>query len=150
MVSVTFKGGDKLKSELAKILRKAKNARSVDIGFMGGSTEADGTPVPLVAALNEYGAPSRGQPPRSFFRNMIANNKDGWGRILAGAMKGFDNDAERSLGLLGQEVQEQLQDSIRELKSPPLAPSTIARKGFAKPLIDTSTMLRSVTHKVNK
>ena len=146
----SFKGGTKLNAELGKILNKLKRASSLDIGFMGGATEADGTSVAMVAAINEYGAPSRGQPPRPFFRGMIARNKGEWGPALGKAMQATGGDAERSLDILGQEVQEELQDSIRELKSPPLAPSTIARKGFAKPLIDTSTMLRSVTHKVNK
>lgn len=181
MVSVTFKGGDKLKAELTKILRKAKNARSVDIGFMGGSTEADGTSIPMIAAIQEYGAPSRGIPPRPFFRNMIEANKDKWAPILAGAMKASGNDAERSLGILGQEVQEELQDSIRSTNAPPLSPVTVMLRGMrankpglevtaatvgeaaarvkagktsygasVKPLVDSGTLLRSVTHKVNR
>ena len=40
----------------------------------------DGTSVALVAAFNEYGSPSRGQPPRPFFRNMIARNEASWPR----------------------------------------------------------------------
>lgn len=130
MVSVTFKGGDKLKAELAKILRKAKNARSVDIGFPADAKQDDGTSTAMVAAIQEYGAPSRGIPPRPFFRNMIEKEKDGWGPILAAAMKKSGNDAEYSLGELGQKVQEQLQNSIYETNSPPLSPVTVMLRGM--------------------
>jgi hypothetical protein len=41
-----------------------------------------------------------------------------------------------------------LQQSIRDTNDPPLAQATIARKGFAKPLIDTSVMINSVDYEV--
>lgn len=158
----TIKGGDRMNAALAKILKRAKSASSVSVGFMGGK-EKNGTPIPLVAAMNEYGVPSRGQPPRPFFRNMIAEKQDGWPDTLAGALKATDYDAAKALDLLAEQVKSQLQDSIGELKSPPLAPSTIAKKsrggtsklgaaigGPAKPLVDSGTMFQSVTHKVNK
>jgi len=37
--------------------------------------------------------------------------------------------------------------AIQSVTSPPLAASTVARKGFDKPLIDTGLMFQSVTHR---
>jgi hypothetical protein len=42
----------------------------------------------------------------------------------------------------------QLRESIIKTNAPPLSPRTIARKGFAKPLIDTSHMINSVDYEV--
>ncbi|WP_144378523.1 hypothetical protein [Mesorhizobium amorphae] len=66
---VAFTGGDKLVAKLAEIAQSVSNASSVEIGFLDGATYPDGTPVPLVAAMNEFG--NENSPPRPFFRGMI-------------------------------------------------------------------------------
>lgn len=87
-------------------------------------------------------------PPRPFFRNMIAKQSPEWPEFLRKALKRTGYDAASALGLLGQHIQEQLQDSIRSNTPPPNAPSTVAAKGFDRTLIHTGTMLNSVTHNV--
>lgn len=141
-------GGDKLVKHLAGIAARVREANTVSVGFLEGATYPDGTSVPMVAAINEFGAPARGQPPRPFFRNMIAQDGPGWGDQVAAVLKATDYDAPRSLQLMGEEIRGQLQDSILQLVDPPLAPSTVAAKGFDKPLIDTSVMLNSVDYEV--
>jgi len=142
------KGGDKLDRVLADIARQLGNGKaSVQVGFMGNATEPDGTPVALVAALNEYGTGKI--PPRPFFRTMIDEHADEWPVNLATALKSTKFNTVTSLGLVGLRIRDQLRRSIRDFSSPPNAPSTIARKGFNNPLIDTSTMLKSATFKVN-
>jgi hypothetical protein len=37
----------------------------------------------------------------------------------------------------------QIQQSIRDTNEPPLAPATVRRKGFDKPLIDKAIMINS-------
>ena len=98
-----------------------------------------------VAALNEYGVPSRGQPPRPFFRRMIAKEKGQWPATAGKLLKQADYDVVEAVGVMGDVIKEQIENSIRELVSPPLAQSTVDRKGFSKPLIDTGNMLNSVT-----
>ena len=49
---------------------------------------------------------------------------------------------------MGQGISGQLKQSIVDTNEPPLAASTIARKGFAKPLVDTGHMLQSVDYEV--
>lgn len=121
----------------------------VAVGFQDGATEDDGTLVALVAALNEYGRPENNQPPRPFFRRMIAENKKRWPKMLVAALESTQFDIEKSMRLMGVEMSEELQDAIRQLVSPPLSPVTIAKKGFDKPLIETATMLNHVTFAVH-
>ncbi len=139
-------GGDKLQAKLDQIAAGLNKAASVEIGFMEGATYPDDTSVALVAAFNEFGTAKA--PPRPFFRNMIAANSRKWPRNITTALKNNDYDASAALGLIGQEIQEELQDSIRSNTPPPNAPATVAAKGFDRTLIDTGHMLNSVTHVV--
>ncbi len=139
-----IRGGTKLANALAKYAADVTNAASVKVGFLAGATYPDGTSVPMVAAINEFGAPSRGQPPRPFFRSMVREKSSSWGPALGAALKTNHGDAHAALELVGEGIKGQLQASIVALTSPPLAPSTIRRKGFDKPLIDTGHMLNSV------
>lgn len=143
-------GGDKFAEALRSRGNSAGRARTVRVGFLKGATYPDGTSVAVVAAINEFGAPSRGQPPRPFFRRMIAEKQAEWPKAIAALLKANDFDAERTLDLVGQAIVGQLQESIQKLYDPPLKPSTIARKGFSKPLISTAAMLRSVSHEVDR
>lgn len=147
---VTFTGGEKLQKKLAELATKVKNARTLEVGFLEKATYPDGTSVAMVAAVNEFGAPSRGQPPRPFFRGMIAKESPHWGDDLARLLKTTNLDAHRTLLLMAERVKGELQQSIRDTNDPPLAPSTIAAKGFDKPLIDTSHMINSVDGRVRK
>jgi hypothetical protein len=140
-------GGDKIKDRLDAIAQKISSAKSVRVGFLEDARYPDGTLVALVAAANEYGdAPKR--PPRPFFRGMIKKRSGGWGKGLAQALKDTDYDAARALDLTGAVVKGQLQQEITEYVGPPLAPSTVKRKGFDKQLVDTYVMLDSVDYEV--
>jgi hypothetical protein len=88
-------------------------------------------------------------PPRPFFRTMIAQNKDSWGPALGAIVKQNKGiKAKDALSLLGSIMVGQLKASIIAMKTPPNAPSTIRKKGFDNPLIDTSHMLNSVDYEV--
>jgi hypothetical protein len=88
-------------------------------------------------------------PARPYFRSMIQKNKGGWGADLGKIIKASDYDSTIALGRLGKHVEEQLQESIREFHDPANAKSTIAKKGFDKPLVDSKHMLDSVDSQVN-
>ena len=87
-------------------------------------------------------------PARPFFRQMIADKKSGWGETFGNLMKASNMDSSKALDLMGEGIDGQLKQSINDMTQPPLAPSTIARKGFDKPLIDTGHMRNSVAHEV--
>ena len=142
-------GSDGVMKALEDIARKMGGG-AVSVGFMSGATYPDGTSVAAVAFRNEYGMPSQHQPPRPFFRQMIAAESPTWPDKMAKLAKATDYDGDKVLALMGEDIKGALQQSINEFQSPPLAPSTVEAKGFAKPLIDTSHMLNSVTYEVEK
>lgn len=148
MARVRHSNSGGLEAALRVLKRNLSKAKTVRVGFLEGGTYPDGTSIPLVAAINEFGAPSRGQPPRPFFRNMIAKEKSGWPASIEADLKATNYDAKKTLNRLGTRVKGQLQQSILDLMEPPLKPATIARKGFSKPLIDTSVMLNRVDFEV--
>lgn len=126
-------------------------------GFMEGATYPDGTPVPMVAAVNEYGDPARNQPPRSFFRNAIAEHEAEWhddiGRGIADG-----RPVDEVLNAVGEVIVGDIVQSISTLMDPPLSPRTIQarrdrkvlRNMSTKPLVDTKVMIRAVTHEVGE
>lgn len=144
----TVRGGDRVAAYLDRIGRSITGEPHVKVGFLSGATYPDGTSVALVAAVNEFGAPSRGQPPRPFFRIMLAEKRATWPDAIANLMRANNNDVPKVLDLAGQAIAGQLRASIVAFDSPALAASTIARKGSAKPLVDTGHMLNSIDHEV--
>ena len=144
----TISGGEKLTAALKGIAEKASNAALVRIGFLENARYPNGKPVALIAAIQEFGAPGVGIPPRPYFRNMISDKSGEWPDAIADLLKQNSYDAAKTLGQTGEAVKGQLQQSIVSTNSPPNAPSTIARKGSAKPLVDTGHMLASVDYEV--
>ncbi len=140
-------GGTRLEKALDKIAAGFKKATSLEVGFIDGATYPDGTLVSAVAAYNEFG--TENIPPRPFFRNMIRENSAKWPVNLATALKNNNNDTEKALGLVGQEIQEELQTSILSNIPPPDADATAKAKGFNRTLIDTGVMLNSVAARVD-
>lgn len=144
----TISGGERLATALREMASKVAKPATLRVGFLENARYPDGTPVAMVAAINEYGAPSRGQPPRPFFRRMIAKHVGEWPSAIGDLLKANEYDAAKALDLTGATIAGQLRQSITDLVDPPLAPSTIRRKGFDKPLIDSGDMRRSVDHEV--
>lgn len=144
----TLKSTAKLAEHLAKIVKSTAGLPRVNVGFLSGATYPDGTSVALVAAVQEFGSESNNIPSRPFFRLMIAEHSKSWPDAIALNYKATDGDIPKTLDRMGQGIKGQLQQSIRDTNDPPLAPATIARKGFSKPLIDSGTMLNAVDYEV--
>lgn len=142
------RGGQKLEAALADLSKRLSKPATLRVGFLENATYPDGTPVAMVAAIQDFGAPGANIPPRPFFRNMVASKSPGWGPALAKNLKARNYDVTAALDAVGEGIEGQLQQSIQETNTPALAKKTVARKGFAKPLIDTSNMINSVDHDV--
>lgn len=185
-------GGTNAIKVVTQLQQQLARPPTLQIGFLDGATYPDGTSVPLIAALNEYGGvikrPAsqitiyrkvnaagtgflrngrfvrRSQsnfasthavpaytitiPPRPFMRTMITKYSKDWGREAGQLLVSNNYDMDRAMHLMGERIKGQLQQTIIEFKSPPNAPSTIARKGFNDPLIDTGHMLNSVDYEI--
>jgi hypothetical protein len=135
-------GGDKLEKAMQELAHKLGRGGEVKVGYLSSARYPDGKSVALIGALNEFGT-SRA-PPRPAIRNMLAAKSKDWPASAAAILRNTHNDVPLTLQLLGEGIRGQWQQSIRDLWDPPLAPSTVARKGFSKPLIETSHMLNSV------
>ncbi len=149
MATIGLKGGQTLVRRLEEMAKKLGDGGTLRVGFLEGATYPDGTPVALVAAVNEFGRPDQNQPPRPFFRDMIAAKQKDWPRALRAVAKNNDYDIDKALGQMGEGIKGQLQESIRQLDSPVLSPVTVARKGFEKPLVETGHMMNSVDYEVD-
>lgn len=144
----TVRGGQRLATRLRQMAASLANGEYVRVGFLENARYPDGKPVAMIAAIHNYGAPRAGIPPRPFFSDMIARRSSEWGPALANLLLANNYNARRSLDTAGAAIAGQLRQQIIATNAPPLAPSTIRRKGFAKPLIDTSHMINSVDHEV--
>lgn len=138
---------------------------SLSVGFLEGATYPDDTPVASVAFWNEFGttrlaegpasktgapATSERQPPRPFFRSMIAEKSPEWPAQIAALAKSTNYDGPRVLALMGEIIEGELKQSINNFTDPPLAPATVKAKGFDKPLIESSNMVNSTGYEVKK
>lgn len=121
-----LKGGAKLDAYLADIGSKSATIETLRVGFLEDSTYDDDahTPVAMVAAINNFGAPAVGIPPRPFFSNMVAEKSDGWGKVLGAALKYTGGNEAEALGFLGDHISGQLVESITDTTSPPNSPVT--------------------------
>lgn len=146
-----FSGGEKLAAFLDQLMKELTAGEPVvRVGFLEGSTcgKNNDASSPEIAFILEHGAPAANIPPRPFFRNMIERRRGTWGSTLKHFMKANDNNARKALMGTGLIIAEQLQLEITEFTDPGNAPSTIASKGFDKPLEDSKNMKRSVEAEV--
>jgi len=143
-----MRGGENVTRVLERIADRVTRPATLRVGFLEGATYPDGKPVAMIAAIQEFGAPRANIPPRPFFRNMIAKKSKEWPRAVADLLVQNDYDVARTLDQAGFAIEGQLRQSIQQTNAPPLAQSTIDRKGHSKPLVDTGHMLNSVDHEV--
>lgn len=149
-VTIKFQigSGSRYQRRLEEILRKIKSVKKVRVGFLENAKYPDGTSVALIAAIQDFGAPSRNIPPRPFFRNMVKDKSPEWPKAIETLLKANNYDARKTLDQTGQAIVGQLKDSIINGAWVANAPSTVKQKGFNKPLIDTSHLLNSVDYEV--
>lgn len=118
-------GGAKLQKRLDELARKLDKKTELRAGFLEGGKYADGTSLPMVAAIQEFGAPGAGIPPRPYFRPVVAEKNKAWGDIIAARLKSEDYDVQQVLGQVGEVIKADIQVSITEVFSPPLSPVTL-------------------------
>ncbi|UYL86081.1 putative RNA polymerase [Acinetobacter phage vB_AbaM_BP10] len=123
----------------------SSNDQYVKAGVLEGSKYPDGTSVATVAYKNEYGF--KNIPSRPFFRQTIKEQKAAWANLMKQGFKaGYS--LEKCFGLVGTQMQTDIQYSIMTWTTPPNAPTTIAAKGFDAPLRDTMLMHDSIKYEV--
>ena len=123
-----MKGGDKLAAKLQEIVAQLATGTKVGVGFYPKATYEgiEGKkPVAFIAAIQEFGDPASGIPPRPFFRQMIAKEKGHWGQDVADRLNANNFNAQQTLLSMGILIKEELEDSINHITEPALSKVTI-------------------------
>ena len=125
---MAVRGGARYDTAIGALGKKLTSAKKVKVGFLAKSTydkPGGGTiPVAMIAAVQNFGAPSRGIPPRPFFSNMIANHGGEWGKDTAELLERTGGDAKETLTLMGEHIEAQLRQEIVDTNTPPDSPVT--------------------------
>lgn len=90
-------------------------------------------------------------PERSFIRSTFDDKNDEWMDFLEKQIEKlceFEIDARTVFQRLGAKIVGDIQEKMRDIRTPPNAPLTVENKGFDNPLIHTGSLRRHVTWKL--
>ena len=143
------RGGKKL-DRLIRDAKRGGGVKRVRFGYLGNEQYPDGTPVSLVALINEYGSQAVHVPERGFFRAALAAMRADLRRELH---KGYDarkggRVSPELAARLGEIAKRHIQASIEATREPPNAPTTLESKRGSSPLVDTGELGRVVEYNV--
>lgn len=125
--------------------------KEVRVGFQAGKAyEEDGTDICDIAAWNELGTVHI--PARPFLRMSVDDNVAKINNFMQQQKKNLVKgiDAEQVLKEIGIFQKDLIQEKITDGDFAPNAPSTVAKKGSSKPLIDTGRMRQSVNYEIKQ
>lgn len=162
-MKVKVKKGEGDKNLNILIEELSKNLVS-KVGWFPNLKYEDGTFVAAVAEQNEFGVSSKSIPPRPFMRPTISQKSGTWReKAIKMAERAAKNKATANdfFDVIGQQAAGNVRETIKSIQTPALRPSTIrARQAkkpdkqtlglLTKPLVDTGTMLNTVTSRVEK
>jgi hypothetical protein len=125
------------------------------LGSKGGDQKHDaesGFTMIELAAVHEFGTSDGRVPERAWIRLSFQTSEKELSAFiapLAAAVVQDKMDIMRALGLVGQWGVAEVRRTVTQSDiPPPLADSTIARKGSDRPLLDTGRMLQSVQYEI--
>lgn len=114
----------------------------------------DGKPaltIATIAAVNEFGSANGRIPARPFLRTAIEEGTPKFVRLAELDMPDIvtgKHPISRLLHRMGNIAVGMVQQKITDIKSPPNAASTIAKKGSDNPLIDTGALRQSINYEI--
>lgn len=135
------------------------------VGWFPSAKYEGGQPVAGIAAVQEFGSPARGIPPRSFFRTTAVEKRDEWAKTaadLARAAAQGKVKPDNVMELLTLAAGGHVRATITKISDPPLKDATVAARkrrladggkgakaSIAKPLVDTGIMLATLSYEVS-
>lgn len=143
---------------LDRLLKRYKDESVLAVGYpaseTGGIKYPDGTPVTLVAAVNNFGSQSRRIPARSYMEAGAQAALAGDAGKIAAELVPLLNEGkitiEEILKQMGPFAEASFKEVFTGVEWEPNAESTIEAKGSSQPLIDTGLLRNSLTHVVRK
>ena len=126
----------------------------VNVGWFEDQTNEDGLPIAKVARWKEFGTKA-GIPQRPFMRRTMMKHEKEWIETLKTIVqKEIDKDKniniDKALKKFGEIVKGDIQETILEGGFVKNAPSTVKKKGFNMPLVDTGVMISSIQARTDK
>ena len=143
---------------MKKILAEmqALGQKRVKVGIQndaGVHDESQGLTVAAIAYINEYGTRSGKIPPRPAHSNAFDDNKASINNLVNRLTKGVSEGkltGQKAAEILGQTHEDNVKQSITNLRTPANAPYTIEQKGSSNPLISTRQTVNSVRYVVEE
>ncbi|MBE6725088.1 MAG: hypothetical protein E7576_07865 [Ruminococcaceae bacterium] len=125
--------------------------RTIHVGFQRGKgVYENGADVADVAMYNEFGTSKI--PPRPFMEQSFKRHEveyvEECENIFNAMIKGQKTDS--LIRKFGAKVKQDIVDEIELGQFVPNAPSTVAKKGFNKPLYETGLMEKSISYYTEK
>ena len=125
------------------------HGKTIKAGVLqSAGSEKNGVPISQVATWNEYGT-SR-IPSRPFIA-IATDESKGWQSEVKKQVGGITSSADvnGALNTIGEQMKKDIKNVIGDRsKLKPNAPSTIAKKGFDAPLIDTGKLQEAIDFEV--
>jgi hypothetical protein len=134
------RGARRIFARIANIRGKGSVAK---VGLIGDLADR--------ATHNEFGAPRANVPERSFIRSTFDEERPNMLRIRNNLMEAIlfgSTTVKEALLIVALYLESKIKQKIVELSDPPNAPSTIEKKGFNNPLVETLRMRDGVTSTV--
>lgn len=106
-----------------------------------------------LAATHELGESSQNIPQRSFLRSAVLENKTQCAFVMKEQLKAIVDgkiSTEKALDKVGLKITKLVHQKINKGAFVPLKPVTIARKKSSRPLIETGSLKKSISHEVKK
>lgn len=126
--------------------------KEVAIGVQADAVDEEtGEYIAVRALYNELGTSTI--PARPFISSSSDERRnDWWDKFEQGLNKALYGTAspDAPFELSGLLAQRDIQNKIRDIKTPALSPVTVERKGSSNPLIDTGQMRQSIRYEVRK
>lgn len=146
----------RLEARLQQLPNEFEN-KELQVGIPTNAQYEDGTQIAYIGAIQEFGAPEVGIPPRRFFGPTIAAQKSNWVRAVRQSVKmavANNLTAEDALDGVGALMSADIKDTIASIYDPKLKDGTLANRrtrgnSSAKPLVDTGALFDSITWAVN-
>lgn len=155
---MTFRSDIKFTFDTRKLDRLARELRKIPIdvaqvGIFGGEPHknAEGLTVATVAAINEFGSEEQNIPERPFIQVTALTSKfhvpmsQGFKSVLAGT-----GTTRQMIVKSAKKMTQDMKEVIEGFSIPPNSETTIEKKGFDNPLIETRQMQRSIRHRIKK
>lgn len=105
------------------------------VGFFDGHAYEDGTPVAYVAAIQEYGSPEAGIPPRPFMRPTVEAQTATWSKHIGDGMRQVVRGkltAEDVLDGVGALAANDVKKRIASNQVAPLSPTTLVLRKWRR------------------